>query len=361
MPRTVRRAVGSVALAGASALAALTPAMAQEVRRTDHRIAGEPGIELFVREVRAAEPGGGAAPPVLLLHGARVPSVASFDLPVEGYSLAADLARGGFVAYLLDLRGYGGSTRPPEMSEPREAHPPLVRSDVAVRDVGAAVEWIREREGVAAVALLGWATGGHWAGHYATLFPERVRHLILHNTLYAGSDRHPRLGPASGLEDPERPGRPDRAGLGAYRLSTAASLFGAWDESIPVADKEVWRDARVAAAYAAAALASDPTSSARNPPSFRAPSGALEDSYYLASGRRLWDASLVRSPTLVLRSGADFWSREEDLRLLEAHLDHAARVRAVTLAGATHFVHLDRPERGRSRFLAEVVGFLSVP
>jgi pimeloyl-ACP methyl ester carboxylesterase len=48
---------------------------------------------LFVREVKGgAEPGR----PILLIHGARVPGLASFDLDVPRGSLAADLARRGF-------------------------------------------------------------------------------------------------------------------------------------------------------------------------------------------------------------------------------------------------------------------------
>ncbi len=85
----------------------------------------------------------------------------------------------------------------------------------------------------------------------------------------------------------------------------------------------------------------------------------MEDSFYLAIGRQLWDASLIRVPTLILRSERDFWSRLQDAELLAEHLVHAPRVRKVTLPDATHYVHLDRPERGRSAFIKEVVSCLS--
>ena len=104
-------------------------------------------------------------------------------------------------------------------------------------------------------------------------------------------------------------------------------------------------------------MASDPTSNSRTPASFRAPSGAMEDSFYLATGRQLWDASLITCPTLVVRSGADFWSRPQDLEVLGRHLVHAA-ARLVTIPDATHFVHLDRPERGRAQLLADVLAFV---
>jgi len=66
------------------------------------------GVRIHVREVRPT--GRRACEPVLLVHGARVPGVASFDLPVLGGSLAADLADKGFCTYVMDIRGYGQST-----------------------------------------------------------------------------------------------------------------------------------------------------------------------------------------------------------------------------------------------------------
>ncbi len=323
--------------------------------RADSLVPSDPGIRLFVREVRPEKATG---VPVLLLHGARVPGLASFDLAVAGGSLAADLAAAGHPVYVMDARGYGGSTRPAAMDEPPSAHPPLVRSPEVVRDIGAIVEWICGRAGVERVALFGWATGGHWAGFFATLHPERVSHLVMFNTLYGATSGHPMLGPGSDLENPARPGRFDPA-FGAYRLGTEASLFGAWDRSIPVEDKASWRDPAVAKAYGEAALASDPTSSARTPATFRSPAGAMEDSFLLASGHRLWDASLIHAPTLVIASELDFWSRPGDREALRDELVHASSVRVVVLPQATHLAHLDRPEHGRTRLIQEVVGFLN--
>ncbi|WP_234781855.1 alpha/beta fold hydrolase [Sinorhizobium saheli] len=144
-------------------------------------------------------------------------------------------------------------------------------------------------------------------------------------------------------------------------MNTAASLLLSWDRAIPVDDKAAWRDPWVAEAYQAAAVASDPTSPSRNPPSFRAPSGAMADSFDLASGRKLWDAGPITAHVLVIRSQNDFWSRPEDVTTLAQDLRQAASVRTVTIPGATHYVHLDRPERGRSRFIAEVTRTLAQP
>jgi hypothetical protein len=132
-------------------------AVAAQVRRTDHRVPGDPGISLFVRHVAPAQARGAA---VLLVHGARVPGLASFDLPVTGGSLAADLALAGHDVYVMDARGYGASTRMPEMQRPVTAGPALGRSSEIVRDIAAIVEWIRGRQRGTAPVILGWGTLG---------------------------------------------------------------------------------------------------------------------------------------------------------------------------------------------------------
>ncbi len=331
----------------------------QPISREDFFVKSDPGVQIFVREVRTSAAQERLKGPLLLLHGARVPGIASFDLDVPNGSLATDLASAGYCVYIMDARGYGRSSRPLAMEQPATENPPLVRSSEVVRDVAAVVERIRQRQNVERVALLGWATGGHWYGYYTALYSERVSHLILYNSLYGGTPDHPTLGHGSDSEDPEHPGRFNIAAYGAYRFNTAASLLPSWDRSIPLEEKTQWRDPAVAQAYLAAALASDPTSETRTPPSFRAPCGAMEDSFYLATGRQLWDASLIRVPTLILRSERDFWSRPQDIELLAERLVHAPLVRTLTLPQATHYVHLDQPERGRRSFIEAVLSFLS--
>jgi pimeloyl-ACP methyl ester carboxylesterase len=327
------------------------------VVRRNFSVSAEPGINIFVREVAATQARKDESV-ILLIHGARVPGTASFDLDVPGGSLAADLAARGLLVYVMDVRGYGASTRPKEMEQPAAGRAALVRSSEAARDIGSVVDWIRKRRRVGRVALFGWATGGQWAGYYASLFPERVSALIMLNSLYGGSSVHPLMGHGSDMEESNYPGRFNSAACGSYRFNEEKSLFGVWDRSIPIEDKNDWRDPAVARAYAAAALASDPTSTARTPPSFRSPCGALEDSFYLATGRQLWDASMITAPTLVLASEFDFWSRPQDRELLQQHLVHAAQVRVAVLKGATHFVHLDRPEHGRLVMMEEILNFV---
>src|SRR6266850_185787 len=271
-------------------------AVPANVVRQDFFVSEENGIRISVRQVMAKQ-APRDAPALLLIHGARVPGIASFDLDVPGESLAADLATRGLAVYVMDVRGYGASTRPKEMQEPAAGRAALVRSNEAARDIGSVVDRIRARRRVRKVGLFGWATGGKWAGYYASLFPDKVNALIMLNSLYGGSSEHPLMGHRSDMEDPSHPVHFDPSACGSYRLNEEKSLFGVWDRSIPVESKNDWRDPAVARACAAAASHSDPTSSTRTPQSFRSPCGAMEDSLSLslslslATGRQLWDAS----------------------------------------------------------------------
>jgi pimeloyl-ACP methyl ester carboxylesterase len=76
------------------------------------------------------------------------------------------------------------------------------------------VDAIRQRRRVERVALFGWATGGQWAGYYASLYPEKVSALILLNSLYRGSSQHSLIGRGTNSEDPAHSGRFHEASCG---------------------------------------------------------------------------------------------------------------------------------------------------
>jgi pimeloyl-ACP methyl ester carboxylesterase len=356
----ISRRVALAAIGSTPLLAAFASAVPNEgagLSRRDLHVRTRDGVRIHLREVRPS--GSTAGPPIVLIHGARVPGVASFDLEVPDGSLAADLAhRTSRAVFIMDARGYGGSDRPAAMDRPADGGRPLSRAYDVVRDIDAVVRNVMHSSASAHVALLGWATGGAWAAYYASLWPEHVSHLITLNALYGASAPHPMLGPGSGTSDPVHPDRLNPS-IGAYALSTGPSLVSAWDRSIPMTDKAQWRDPQVASAYVTAALASDPESGSHDPPALRAPLGAIEDSFYQAAGRRLYDASSITAEVLVIRSARDFWSRPEDATEFAHDAVRARSTRLLTIPDATHFVHLDRPQRGRELLLREVVDFLS--
>ncbi len=326
----------------------LTLPSAAEIVRSDFRVRGEDGLALFVRELRdtAATADRG---PMLMVHGGRSGVLASWDVDAPGSSAAEEIARAGHRVYLMDVRGFGRSEFPREMRDAPEAFggPVAVRSNEAVRDIAAVVDEIRRRHpGEARLAAIGWATGSQWLGHYASLFPETLSHLVYYNAAYGG--------PAGGwalqaeFGDPQRPAELDRARHGAYRLATADNLVGRWrSEGV---------DAAFLARYVELSMEGDATAGARQPPGFRFPSGPTADTLKLVNGRQLFDASFIRAHVLILRSERDFWSRPADVATLRAHLTSAASVAAVELPGASHYVHL-QPGAERARFLAAVLRF----
>jgi len=120
----------------------------------------DPSIQLYVRNKRPE--GLTRFTPdniVLFVHGATYPADTSFDLELDGLSWMDYVASRGYDAYLVNVRGFGRSTRPPEMDQPAANNWPLVRTTTAAKDVGAAVEFIRKRRGVDKINLLGWSWG----------------------------------------------------------------------------------------------------------------------------------------------------------------------------------------------------------
>lgn len=120
----------------------------------------DPGIRLYVRNKR---PEGiakfGPEKILLYVHGSTYPAETAFDLPLNGVSWMDYIAKRGYDVYLVDLRGYGQSDRPVEMSQPPEQNAPIVRTETAVKDVASAVDFIIKRTGSPKLNLLGWSWG----------------------------------------------------------------------------------------------------------------------------------------------------------------------------------------------------------
>ena len=172
-------------------------------------------IGLHVRERSPARPRD-AARVVLFVHGATVPAVPAFDFEHKTYGWMAYLARAGLRAYAMDLSGYGGSPRP-MMDDPSNVDPsqqaiitprPLraaaapnhpydfntIRSDWD--EIDTVVDWVRKRERVGRIGIIGWSAGGPRAGGYTALHPGKIHRAVL----FAPSPTIP------GLTVPDRPG-----------------------------------------------------------------------------------------------------------------------------------------------------------
>jgi pimeloyl-ACP methyl ester carboxylesterase len=332
-------------------------AVAQQpaISKTDTQIDGlDPGIKIFLREKMPQRNTHFSNDNVVLfLHGATSPSTCDFDLQYKDYSWADWLANRGYVVYMGDYRNYGGSTRESAMDEPAGKNPPVTRSYLALRDVEAMVNHIKRTRGVQKVTLIGWSWGAMMAGYYSSLHSENVEKLVLYAPLYDFND-HTNLGPGSTLQDKRKPTEFNFA-LGAYRLASEAANTGRWNGEIPIENKDEYREPALPAAFWNECLATDPTSNTRTPPSLRAPNGVLEDSFYQATGRPLWNAANIYAPTLVIGGDYDTWSFQEDRAGLVRALVHAPVKRNVLIKDATHFVLF---EKKRMEFFEEILKFL---
>src|SRR5437868_3300860 len=86
----------------------------------------DPGIQLHVRNKRpAGQDSFGADRIVLFVHGATFASEPGFDVDLPGGTWMEFVARRGFDAYFVDIRGYGRSTRPPAMDQPPANNAPF--------------------------------------------------------------------------------------------------------------------------------------------------------------------------------------------------------------------------------------------
>ena len=153
----------SRSIVGLAAFLLGAPASAQPATLVseDYYVAArDPGIQLYVRNKRPHSMATFAPDRILLfVHGATYPSETSFDLQLADLSWMDYIALRGYDVYLMDVRGYGRSTRPLEMNQLAIEHGPIVNTDIAVKDFGVVVEHILTRRGVSRITLLGWSWG----------------------------------------------------------------------------------------------------------------------------------------------------------------------------------------------------------
>ena len=345
-PWTRILAAAALAAPAVAALAAPGPcersgAAARTLVTESHTIASDtPGIELYVRNKRPA--GVESFPPeriLLFVHGATYPAETGFDLSLDGFSWMDYVACHGFDVYLVDLRGYGRSTRPPEMAQPAEANKPIVNTAVAVADVGSAVEWIAQRRRVNRINLIGWSWGTTIMATYAAANPERVGKLVLYAPLWLRTTPLPGSGP-----------------LGAYRTVTKEQAKKRWLTGVP-ADKQAdlippgWFEA-----WSEATWATDPDSAKQDPALLRAPNGVIQDLRdYWTAGRPYYDPAAISAATLLILAE---WDQDTPAYMAQALfplLTRAASKRLVILGEGTHTVVM---EKNRLHLLREVQLFL---
>jgi pimeloyl-ACP methyl ester carboxylesterase len=308
------------------------------------------GIELYVRNKRPAAMTRFPADKILLyVHGATYPSETAFDLPIDGASMMDLIAARGYDVYLVDIRGYGRSTRPPEMSAPPDANAPIVSTDVAVRDFSAAVDHVLERRGVGRINLMGWSWGTAIAGKYTSEHNDKVHRLVLFAPLWIFR-KDAVIAPA-----PEAKGK-DAPQLGAYRLVSKDIAKARWLEGVPEHKKAGLIPPGVFEAWIEATWATDPDATRHNPPLLRAPNGVIADALaYWTAGKAHYDPGKITVPTFLIHAEWDFDLPSYQAREVFAELKNAPYKRLVEIGEGTHTVML---EKNRMQFFREIMGFL---
>ena len=310
------------------------------------------GVKLKIRE-RASAAGAKHKYPLLLVHGATIPSLL-WDHPMEQWSWMNRFARDGVHVYALDVSGYGGSTRTAALDVPDpQNHQPFARAVDVQQDIEDAAVFIAQRHGVDKIDLLGGSWGSITCGMFAS--SERARHvrrLVLYAPIY--DEGHTKTSWWHGAVDPNDHTQVNPK-LGAYRWVTRDSLLNRWDEEIPFDDKTRWRSDEVFDTLFEACLKEDPASAGRDPRSFRAPNGTLVDLFCAYTGRPVFDAKRITVPTLLIRGDHDDTaSRIGGLKLLD---EISAKTKAyVEVGNGAHFVILEHQAPTVHR---TVTGFLS--
>ena len=302
----------------------------------------DPGIQLHVRnkrlEGRESFP---AERVVLFVHGATYPSETGFDIDLPGGAWADLVARKGYDVYLVDVRGYGRSTRPAAMDAPAAENPPFATTVDAVKDVSAAVDFILKRRGISKLNLTGWSWGTAIMAGYTMSNSERVNKLVLYAPLWH-------------LKAP-----PPFSGSGAYRVvsSDAArqrGIRGIPPQRVEEISPSAWFDA-----WWQANLATDPVGAKQDPPVIRAPNGVLKDIVeYWGAGKATWEPEKIRVPTLLILAE---WDQDTPLYMAQeifAKLVNAPYKRHVGIGEGTHSVAI---EKNRMHLINQVQSFLDEP
>ena len=291
--------------------------------------ARDAGIKLFVRNKRpAALNTFTPARTLLYVHGSTYPASTAFDLPIAGCSWMDFIAARGFDVWLLDLRGYGHSTRPPEMDAPPENNPPIVRTDTAVADIAAVVDHILATRKIGRLNLLGWSWGTTQMATYTTRHPQQVNKLVLYAPQWLRTTPSPLT---------------TQGKIGAYRSVERGQMLERWLNGVPADKRASLIPAGCFDAWADATMATDIEGGKRHPPVLRAPSGTVADTMEIWSqGKTYYDPQKITVPVLIAVAE---WDRDNPPQLgqtLFPLLVNAPYKRMVTLAEGTHTIMLEK-------------------
>lgn len=285
------------------------------------RLAGRDDV-LLVRRW----PGAGA--PVLYVHGATFPSGLSVGYRFGGRSWADDLNARGFDVWAFDFIGFGGSTRPRQMSKPAAGVAPIGRAAEAASQIAAVIGHIAAARAGAPVHLVAHSWGSIAAGLFASENADAIGRLVM-------------FGP---IARREVKGLPPPEGIGAWRDVSVADQLKRFVEDVPQSHPPVLIEPDLAE-WGPAYLATDAAAFERVPPAVRIPSGPQADIMAAMSGQLAYEPQRVLVPTLIVRGAWDNLCQNADAAWLIGALG-AGEKADIVIPAATHLMHLEHGREG---------------
>ncbi|GBQ90737.1 alpha/beta hydrolase [Gluconobacter albidus] len=277
---------------------------------------------------------------ILLMHGATLPAESLFDVPVGEGAFMDLLAQEGFDVYALNVRGFGGSTRPDGMGGAPEAALPQVRTETAVRDLSTAVDYLLVTLAIPRLCLIGMSWGGTVTGAYTAAHNDKVEKLTLIAPQWI-NDGVSRLDPGGPVP--------------AYRRFNVQAFRQRWLEGAPEQKREEILPAGWFEQWAAVILASDP---AEQDGVIRAPAGMIQDVRdYWSAGKAFYSPEKITVPVLLLHAEWDLDVTTQQMRNLFSRFFNASYRRWIEIGEGTHMVVM---ERNRWQVLEEILLFLRV-
>jgi pimeloyl-ACP methyl ester carboxylesterase len=278
---------------------------------------------------------------LLYVHGATYPAETTFDLRLNGISWMEYIAQHGYDVYLVDVRGYGRSTRPQEMGQPASDNGPIVRTETAIKDVSTAVEFILRRRGVSKINLMGWSWGTTIMGWYTAQNDDKVNRLVLYAPQWISTT-------------PSLLNAGDK--LGAYRTVTVEAAKTRWFTGVPENKKAElippgWFQTAMDASFA-----TDPVGAKQTPPVLRAPNGVVQDGReFWSAGKSMYDPGKIRVPTFLAHAEWDADLPNYMLYEYFAKLTSTPYKRYIQIGEGTHSVLM---EKNRMQLFQAVQQFL---
>lgn len=274
-----------------------------------HHILNEDGLKIALYEKRPKAPYVNVRP-ILLIHSATFSSLPEYDLQVKDYSLMDFLAGEGVHVFAVDIRGYGNSEKP----SPSE----WVTTDVAAKDVHAAVKFVMDKSGVDRINMFGWSWGTQVAGLYAQMYPDNIDKLVLSAPFWHGLN----------VELDEV--------IDSRRINTPASTVSDF-LNMSYMDPEVIHE------FTRLCMELDRIT----------PTGSWKDLKKLRENPIL-DPTKIRAPVLIIYGKRDHLVIKEDVQKFHESLasDHK---RIVVIENADHMAHL---ELNHHVFFSELAHFL---